>query len=113
MALIEGLLSSVCAMTPGNYNQACTKAADATSIQTGVKQTDAQQEDYWSKWGLKQSTEIVGEKTIYTMGTGVYLYKTYADKKVSVDLPKVWFCQSIHTELSPNSYGVQLKWTFK
>jgi hypothetical protein len=113
VALVESLISTVCALSPGAYNQACTKAADATSMQVGVTQEDKKYEDIIQKMALDESYKLVGQNTVYTLGGAAFVYKTYSEKKMGVDIPNAIVCDTIHADFSPSSYGLKLQWSFK
>jgi hypothetical protein len=113
VALIESLMASLCAMAPANYGLACNKAADATSLQTGVKQESIKIEDSATKLGYQKAESLVGNKTINVVGASVFVYKTVEDKKLHVDLPSLGICDKVTTELATDSQLLKLQWNFK
>jgi hypothetical protein len=114
VALIDSAISTVCSLLlSGTYNNACNKAADATTTKIGIKQEDIKDEDIFQKYMLNQSYKLVGKETVYTAGAGVYLYKIYSDKKVTIEIPNLGFCDSMHSDLSMTNYTLQFKWSFK
>jgi hypothetical protein len=93
---------------------ACNKSIGASSVQDVSAKADiANKEDLFQKYMMNESFQLVGKQTIYTIGAGAYLYNVYQQRKVTIDIPNLGICDSLHTDLSLSSYTLQLKWSFK
>jgi hypothetical protein len=156
VALIEGTISFLCAMTPTMYNGSCSKALEATSMKISVgenvseptdieacervfnqanpKQSDvlacaksktvttteisakdqmSAAENKAQKLALGQAYDTLGKTTVDGIGSAAFLYNTYTTKKLTFEIPHAIICDTIHADVSPNSYGVKLQWNFK
>jgi hypothetical protein len=113
VGLTESAIATICALTPGNYNNACNKGADAATTQLGVKQDDVKYEDKLQKMGLQESYDLIGQRNVYIIGGTAYIVNAISNKKVVFEIPNLGVCDSVHADLSPTSSTVNLKWTFK
>jgi hypothetical protein len=112
VAAIETVIATMCALTPVNGNQACSKAADAASIQMGVKQQDQQYEDKATQMVLKKTIDLLGKTTVYGVGGVVWIGNTVKNKSLTFELPKTKYYQSVNAEATTNSAKLNIKWTF-
>lgn len=107
-------IASLCAAlaSSGQYDQACNKAVDAGTRQTGIRQTFDGAEDK-SMQVFTQEAESYTPKPIQDVAaTGVFVYRAARNKKVELKLPTMGVCDSMSSELTPASYALTVRWYF-
>jgi hypothetical protein len=159
VAVIEGMIATMCALAPTGGGDACHKAMDATTRQVTIEENantvpdvyycqKVMAQEHPNKYDLEEcmkgmgsgsskvnveqemngtenkvqnmmlheSYDLLGQKTVYGVGGAAFLYKSYTDKKFTVDVPCVYgICDKVHldSDFNQNTYGLRLQWNFK
>jgi hypothetical protein len=110
---LSSLIVSTCvSMTPANYNTACTSALTAGSKQSGLEKNVNDVQGKITTFADKESKEYIGEKQLKYIGSALFIKKIADERKVSLQLPKVFLYDSASTELSESSCKLNLQWNF-
>jgi hypothetical protein len=98
--------------TSGNSHDACTKALDAGSKQTGIEQDVNKVEDTVSKKADKKARELVGD-TGMTVGAVVGgAGKAVADKAIVLRFPVFLPSMFISTQVGVQKSLLGLEWKY-
>lgn len=110
--IIQSAIASFCMTVASNpaYNQACNKAAEAGTKQTGIYQTADSYEGNTINYAKKELTYHLGGQTVGAIGAAGFAYNTTRTKSLNFSLPTLGLCNSINNEITPNSYSIHLKW---
>ena len=110
--LIEMLIAASCVSGP--YKEACSKAMEASTKQTGIYQNVIKAEEYTEKKALTTVTDTTGEAPVAVIGFAV---KTYRDKAITYKIkPKKYLpIDAITTQVGTQNGGtgsLNLEWRF-
>ena len=112
MAILEALISLSCAGLSGNPHDACTKALQAGSKQSGVEQNVNHVEDHYSKLADQQARYLVGNDGMMAGavigGTGKAIIDKTATFKFPIFMPSM--CLTTQVGVSKSMLG--LEWKF-
>jgi hypothetical protein len=109
---ITVMITSACIGLSGNGHDACTKAAEAGAIQSGLDQNVGAFQKQIEQDADKKAHEYFGQTGMQIAGGTVFIVKTVADKAVKADLPNFGLCDKITSEVGINKYSLNLKWNF-
>lgn len=106
------MITSACMNFSGNSHEACTKAAEAGSKQSGFEQNiDAIQKDVERKADAK-AHDYFGDTGMEIAGGGVFIVKTVVDKSVKFNAPTFGICDRITNQVGIDKYSILLEWGF-
>lgn len=112
MPLLSSAIVAMCLNYQGQYKEACVKALESATRQTGVYQSIEQTENQVNRYANNRAEHIVGRKGISIVGTGFFVVRTVRDKTVTFFLPNFGICNSIGNRISPTSYDMDIEWKF-
>lgn len=114
MPFVSTAITSMCLSIIGSglYNEACNKAAEAGTKQTGVYQTLADGETKTMIYATEMGVNKLGKTTMEVGAAGVFLYRAYRDKAVTFKLKRVPLADSMTSQITKNSYNMSLNWHF-
>lgn len=113
MGLLDTLIITSCmGMQSGQPQDACQKALQAGTKQSGVEKVANDQETAITKKADTKAKDLLGEQTYSVVGGTVFLAKTVSEKKVSLGLPTMGICNSIKAEVSDKQSQLKLEWKF-
>ena len=92
---------------------ACAKSKTVTVTDVSAKDQMNSTENKFQQFALKEAYDTLGKTTVNGVGSVAFLYNTYTTKKLTFEIPHAIICDTIHADVSPNSYGVKLQWSFK
>lgn len=107
--LIEMLIAASCAS--GQYNQACSKAMEAGTKQTGIYQNVDKAESMGKQEALKTVTNVAGETPAAVVGVAA---KSYHDKGVTYSFKPVdvLSIDRITTRVGKGTGTLNFEWRF-
>lgn len=113
MGIIDTLIVTSCmGFQAGQAQDACQKALQAGSKQSGIEKVVNNKEQQITKKADQTAKEMLGETTVGVVGGTVFLAKTISEKKVSLGLPTLGMCNSIKAEVSDKQSQLKLEWKF-
>jgi hypothetical protein len=112
MSLFSTLITSMCISSSTMTRDACSKAIDAGGKQSGVEQKMNDLESKETQSLDKDLKASLGDAGFNVVGGTVFAAKTVRDKSLSFGLPNFGICDSVKTELKPESYKLKLEWNF-
>lgn len=101
---------ALCLGSVGSYNEACKKAIDAGSRQTGIRQRVDFFEAKTDEILMRHTMTFIGEDGVYVVGIGGFVYKTFKDKSLKFKLPTLGMCDSLGNQITAKSYGLTMEW---
>lgn len=107
------MIVSACLSFNGQGKEACEKALEAGSKQSGIEQNVNQAQDRLEDKAKKNAKDLLGDTTMDVVGGTVFLAKTISDKSVKFSLPTMGLCDKITNEVGPDKYQLQMVWRFK
>lgn len=107
------MIQYACITTQGTYNVACSKAAEATLVQTGVSKTMGALEAYGQDRAKYLAVKYVGDSNIKTLGSFYYVYHVYQTRSLHLKLPTLGLANSVDTTLTPDSAQLGLQWSLR
>lgn len=110
--VLGSTIIAICLSAQGSYNQACNKALEAGSKQSGVYQEIDGIEKGTIKYINTQAEKRLTKNEMSAVATGYLVYKTTKDKKIQINLPTLGLFDKVHSEISPTSYNVRFQWNF-
>lgn len=93
-----------------HYYEACLKAMDAGTRQVGIRQQYDATEGKLNEVATHQAENTLGKPVMSAIGSGVFVYKTVNDKKVTFRLPTGGLADSVSNTITPTSYSVNIQW---
>lgn len=112
MAIISSLITVSCIGLSGQNNDACTKALEAGTKQSGIEQETDTYESNKLKYLETGSYNVLGKENAQVMGGTIWLTKMIVDKKASINLPNLGICNSLTTQIDTTSAKLVFKWQF-
>lgn len=110
--VMTAMITSMCIGLSGNVQEACTKALEAGSKQTGIEHgVELMQKNAEIK-ADRQAHYLLGDKGMEIAGGGVFLIKTAVDKSVQFALPTFGLCDRIINNVGTDKYSMQMFWGF-
>lgn len=104
------MITSACIGMSGNANEACMKALEAGSKQTGIEENINKAQKVVEKTAEKTANEVLGKKTMEIAGGTIFLAKTVADKSIQFNLPTFGICDGITNQIGVDRYSMQMFW---
>lgn len=112
MSALESIIVASCVGMSGNANDACQKALQAGSKQSGVEQNMNQTEVGVTKRADATAKEYLGEPTYDVVAGIAVVAKTVSDKSAIVALPTMGLCSSFKAEIKQDKQVLKLEWNF-
>lgn len=112
MSAMTALITSACIGLSGAHQQACEKAIEAGSKQTGLEQSVDQIQKMVERKANNKAKDIIGKSGMDIAGGGIFLVKTAIDKSVKINLPTLGICDRISTQVGVNQNSMQMEWGF-
>jgi hypothetical protein len=112
MSAIVNLVTSICLQTPGNYNQACSKAIDAGSQQSGVTNDLNYMERSAGRQARLLAEDHLGQEGVEIITGTAIVINAAATQKFIINLPTFGICNSLKTEYRPSLYKITIEWKF-
>lgn len=106
------LIVSTCIGFSGQYNAACNSALSATAKQTGIEKSVNDAQNVVSTYADRKAKYYIGEKPMSYIGSVLFIKKIADERKMTLNLPHFMLYDSANTELSENSYKLNLQWNF-
>lgn len=107
MALLDSMILTACMGMSGQSNDACVKALQAGTKQSGVEQNVNTYESRQTKGLERTAYDIFGRSTVGVVGGAVWLGKSVSEKKASFGI-----YGPLHMEVGQKLTQMVLKWTF-
>lgn len=104
------MITSACLGISGNGQQACEKALESDSKQSGIEQNVDQTQKYIEKTADRTAHEILGEQVIDITGGGIFIAKTVVDKSVQFNVSAFGICDKITSQVGVDKYSTQMIW---
>lgn len=99
-------------MQAGSPQQACEKALQAGSKQSGVETAANDEEKRVTQKADAKAKEFLGEKAVGVVGGTVFIAKTISEKKVTFGLPTLGVCDSVKAQVSDKASELKIEWNF-
>ncbi len=112
MGLLESAVMSVCMGASGASGQACDKAVEAGTKQSGYEQMVDRYENHQVKLLEGKAIDWFGRDAVTTVGGTVWLTKTIIDKKASIGLPTLGVCDKLVAQVNTTEALLVFKWIF-
>jgi len=107
----SAILSLCSTLTTGSqYDQACNKAVEAGTKQTGTYQLLDSYETKTISYTENEASYHLGDESVSAVGATVYAYRTFRTKTLKFNLPNMGICNSVSNDITPNSYALHMKW---
>lgn len=106
------LIVSTCLGLSGQYNTACNSALTAGSKQSGIEKSVNDAQNMVTTYADHKAKYYIGEKPLTYIGSLLWAKKVADERKVTLSLPRFVLYDSASTELSENSYKLNLQWNF-
>lgn len=110
--VVAAFITSACLGLSGNGEQACQKAMEAGSKQSGIEQNVNKFEKTVERKATYKATDLLGKAAIDVVGGGLFLAKTVVDKSVQFNVPTLGTCDKITNKVGVDKYSVQMEWGF-
>lgn len=107
MALLDSVIMTACMGLSGQSNDACTKALQAGSKQSGVEQNVGTYETHQTKILEYKAYDWFGKQAVGVVGGAVWLGKSVSEKKASFGI-----YGPLHMDVGQKLTQLVLKWTF-
>lgn len=112
-SVFSSAIIAMCASAAtAKYNDACNKALDAATRQTGWRQSADGAEDktvqYVTSVAQRHSTKAMQEAA----AAGFFLIKTAKDKRLVFKVPTFGLCSSMESQIEPSKYGLLVRWVW-
>lgn len=107
------MIATACMGFSGIEKEACVKAAEAGSKQSGIEQNVNQAQKKAEDQAKEKAKDMLGQTTIDVVGGTVFLAKTISDKSVKFDIPNMGIADKITSEVGTEKYYLNLVWKFK
>lgn len=112
MGLIDTLIVTSCVGLSGVQQDACNKALEAGSKQSGISQTMNTYEKHELNSLQDGAINYLGKDTVNVLGGMGWLTKSLVEKKASFGLPNFGICDKLTTEINTNTTKLVFKWMF-
>jgi hypothetical protein len=115
MPLLDPLIVTACLSVSANYTQACNKAIQAASQQSGLSSNDSKTELYLIDKGRSLAGDDISNATV----AAAYTFKSIHNRNVNAKVPNLGICDSIRLNIKTTeytmyttTYGLTLNWKF-
>jgi hypothetical protein len=112
MGAMTALITSACIGLSGSGQEACNKALEAGSKQSGIEQDVDRIEKHVTQNADQKGHEYLGDKGMEVVGGTAFVAKTLIDKSLVFGVPTFGICDRIVNKVEPNKYSLQLEWKF-
>lgn len=112
MGVLDTLIVTTCLGVSGPSNQACNKALEAGTKQTGVESQVDSLETKTTKMAEKDAKQYLGETSVFLLTGTAMATKAVIDKSATVKLPTLGICNSITANVGPQKSLLSLMWKF-
>lgn len=112
MAILESIIVASCVGMSGQAQDACNKALQAGSKQSGMEQSFDSYEQHQTKMLEQTAYDWFGKDAVGVVGGTVWVGKAVAEKKASVGLPSFGICNKMSAEVGQKASQLVLKWSF-
>ena len=112
MAILEALISLSCAGLSGNPHDACTKALQAGSKQSGVEQNVNNVENHYSRLADQQARYFVGNDGMTAGAVVGGAGKAIIYKSATLKFPFFMPSMFLTTQVSSSKSMLGLEWRF-
>lgn len=106
------LIASACIGLSGNKQQACEKALEAGSKQTGIEQNVDKFQKVVERKAKDGAEDVIGKDGVDVVGGGVFVAKTIVDRSVKFNAPTFDLCDRVTSQVGIDKYSVELEWGF-
>lgn len=107
MALLDSMILTACMGLSGQSNDACVKALQAGTKQSGVEQNVNSYETRQTKGLEYKAYDWFGKQTVGVVGGAVWLGKSVSERKAAFGI-----YGPLHMEVSEKLTQMVFKWTF-
>lgn len=104
------MITSACLGLSGNGQQACEKALEAGSKQSGIEQNVDKTQKYIEKAADRKAHDLLGQQVMEIAGGGIFIAKTVVDKSVQFSVPTLGICDRITSQVGVDKYSMQMVW---
>jgi hypothetical protein len=105
------MITSACMGLSGVTNDACSKALEAGSKQSGIEQDVDLLQKGLEREANKKARYLVGDTGMGFVGGGIFIAKTVRDKEVKFNVPTLGICDRITSNLGTEKYSLELMWS--
>lgn len=112
MAAMEAIIIASCLGLSGNQRDACVKALEAGSKQTGVEQKVNNIEDKVSKTADKDARAIVGDTGMEVGASVGFIAKAAIEKSATFRFPVFRPAMYLNTQIGVEKSTLGLEWKF-
>lgn len=109
---MTAIVTSACIGLSGSAREACSKALEAGSKQSGIEQDVDTFQKNVEKQANNEAHEYFGDTGVEVLGSSLFLLKTVIDKSVRFNAPTFGLCDSVTNQVGPNDYKLLLEWKF-
>lgn len=106
------IIASACMGLSGSANDACVKALDAGSRQTGIEQDVNMAQKTIERKANKEAYVLIGHTGMEIAGGGIFITKAVIDKSVQFNMPTMGMCDRITNNVGHDKYFLLLEWGF-
>lgn len=111
--IVPLLINSACSSAYSNHIDACSKAMEAFSRQTGLYDGSERTENYVVNRVRNGSDNYLGSPITTGIASIGYAYKVIHSKSLSFRIPNMGICDTITNQITPTSYSIGLKWEIR
>lgn len=112
MSILETLIVTSCVGVPSTYLDACNKALQAGTKQSGVEQSVDAAETKVGKKADNIAKEYVSENVAGVIGGAAFVAKSVSEKSATLNLPNMGICTTIKTTVGKDKSVLKLEWKF-
>lgn len=112
MAALEAIIIASCLGLSGNQREACVKALDAGSKQSGLERNVNQMEDRVSKQADTRARSLVGDGGMEVGASLGFVAKAAIEKSATFRFPVFMPAMYLHTQIGAEKSMLGLEWKF-
>lgn len=112
MSALEAIIMTTCIGLSGNVHDACEKALEAGSKQSGVAQNVGKFEDKVSRKADREARDIVGDTGMEAGAIGVSVVKTVVEKSATFRFPVFMPSMYLSTQIGVEKSQLGIEWKF-
>lgn len=112
MGALQTIITASCVSLSGVAQDACNKALEAGTKQSGVEQNVNKIEDNVSKTADKQARSVVGNSGMDVAGGVAFIAKSVVEKSAIFALPTFGLNMSLKAQVGAEKSGLSLEWKY-